>query len=140
MKIDVEGADRHILSALAPGRKPSFISVEEYGVECIDQMYKLGYSHFNIVPQNNKSAQIPPNPPAEGKYAPRVFSGVDSGLFGKELPGQWMPYSEARTYFITNIRAEDRTWRGGSNEWYDVHGTVMDTGSIRRIVNFMRGR
>jgi FkbM family methyltransferase len=108
MKIDVEGADKHILSQLKDEPDlPSFISVEEFGVASIDLLHEIGYQKFKVIQQRDKTEVVPPNPPAEGSFVPRTFGGTDSGLFGKELPGEWMSYSEARKYFTTNIRKED---------------------------------
>jgi FkbM family methyltransferase len=125
MKIDVEGADKHIISELtSTTERPPFISIEEYGVASIDALCELGYSKFKVVPQRDKSAMVPPNPPSEGTYVPRTFDGIDSGLFGKELAGEWMTYVEARKYFITNIRTEQSEYIGPEYEWHDVHAAL----------------
>jgi FkbM family methyltransferase len=125
MKIDVEGADRHVLSDLRnTGARPPFISVEEFGVACIDSLHDLGYPKFKVVPQRNKSAMVPPNPALEGSYVPRRFDGADSGLFGKELSGEWMEYGEAREYFTSHIRDERFEYVGPAKEWHDVHASL----------------
>jgi FkbM family methyltransferase len=122
MKIDVEGADRIILEQLrSEPAKPEFISVEEYGVAAIDDLRQLGYSLFYFSPQRDKSQAIPPLPPREGAYVAKRFSGVDSGLFGEEIPGPWLPYDEAVEEFTRSIRRRDHTWVGPQHEWYDVH-------------------
>lgn len=125
MKIDVEGADKHIISDLGNvSQLPKFISVEEYGVNCVDDLSRLGYSGFKIVPQRDKSLIIPPNPAREGKFVERHFDCRDSGLFGKELPGNWRDYDQARKYFVENIRDEEYTYMGPEYEWYDVHARL----------------
>jgi FkbM family methyltransferase len=122
MKIDVEGADKHILSDIKSATElPAFMSVEEFGVECIDLLHGLGYAYFKIVPQRDKLEMVPPNPSLEGAYVARIFDGTDSGLFGRELSGEWMLYEDARRYFVTHIRNEQHDYLGPENEWHDVH-------------------
>jgi len=125
MKIDVEGADKHIIAELdRAAERPRFVSVEEYGVGCLDALRGTGYSKFKIVPQRDKSIMVPPNPSSEGIYVPRTFDGTDSGLFGSELPGEWMAFAEAREIFLTRVRNEAFEYVGPEHEWHDVHATV----------------
>jgi FkbM family methyltransferase len=125
LKIDIEGADKHVLSELmAMTERPPFISVEEFGIGSIDLLHALGYPRFKVVPQRDKSGMLPPNPALEGTYVPRRFSGRDSGLFGKELAGEWMDYGEARAYFLTHIRDPQGRPVGPRPEWHDVHAAL----------------
>jgi FkbM family methyltransferase len=122
MKIDVEGADKIILHQLRPlAARPQFISVEEYGVDAIDDLRQLGYSQFYFSPQRDKSEMSPPQPPREGVYVEKRFCGLDSGLFGEEIPGPWLAYAEAVESFTSNIRRRDHSWVASPHEWYDVH-------------------
>jgi FkbM family methyltransferase len=123
MKIDVEGADKLILrDLLSLSGRPKFISAEEYGVDVIKDLARLGYERFQIVPQMGKIELAPPVPAREGSYTPRTFSGHDSGLFGKELPAsRWKGYDEAITEFLTSVRDERYVPTGVEGEWYDVH-------------------
>jgi len=124
MKIDVEGADKHILAEMKNLKnRPDFISVEEYGVETLKALRELGYERFTIVPQNDKSWCVPPKPAREGRYAAHHFDGQDSGLFGHELPFDWLPYQRACEQFCTTVRNEAGDYVGRENEWYDVHAT-----------------
>jgi hypothetical protein len=126
MKIDVEGADKIILEGLkSVPERPTFISVEEYGVKAIDDLLALGYRKFQIVAQRTKNPQSAPVPAREGNYTPADFSGLDSGVFGRELPeDQWKPYEEARRFFLTTVRDEQHMYRGPEHEWYDIHATI----------------
>lgn len=126
MKIDVEGADKIILEGLkAISALPTFISVEEYGVKAIDDLQGLGYRKFQIVPQRTKDQSSPPVPAREGNYVPASFNGLDSGVFGKELPeDQWKTYDETRHIFLTKVRDEQHIYRGPEHEWYDIHATI----------------
>jgi len=125
LKIDVEGADRHIVSEIkAMQALPTFVSVEEYGFDALDALYEAGYQMFYFSAQRDKKWAIPPNPSKEGTYSERVFDGYDSGLFGEELPGEWMVYKAAREYFLENIRNEKYEYLGPEHEWYDIHAKI----------------
>lgn len=128
MKIDVEGADRLILSDMRTlTARPAFVSVEEYGVLCIDDLHALGYDRFQIVPQSArlKAQYTPPMPAREGVYVPASFNGNDSGLFGHELPpDKWRSFADVRTDFLSGVRGEDHVYKGPEGEWFDVHATT----------------
>lgn len=122
MKVDVEGADKYIISDLAKfNKKPLFVSVEEYGKDAIETLHKAGYTKFYFAAQRDKKWAVPPNPPKEGTYCEKTFTGYDSGLFGLELPGEWMDYESAKTAFREKIRNDEYVYVGPENEWYDVH-------------------
>jgi FkbM family methyltransferase len=58
MKIDIEGADRIVLSDLQGiGVLPPFISVEEYGVAALDQLYRLAIHGLPLC-RNTRNACI----------------------------------------------------------------------------------
>lgn len=128
LKIDIEGADKIAVSTLSTSQvRPAFISVEEYGVNCVTDLHAVGYDRFKIVPQSNKSAMNPPpSPPLEGTYVERYFNGRDTGLFGLELPGDWLPFEDACQAFVSTVRDESGNWVGPQNEWYDVHATRLE--------------
>jgi FkbM family methyltransferase len=123
MKIDVEGADKIILNDMARlEARPQFMSAEEYGVDVIRDMSRLGYDQFQIIPQAGKCQSVPPIPAREGTYVQRRFSGHDSGLFGLELPhDKWMSYGKAEREFLTSVRDENYRHVGIEGQWYDVH-------------------
>jgi FkbM family methyltransferase len=122
MKIDIEGADRFVVDQLGTlAGLPDFVSIEEYGVAAIDGLAAAGFTRFQCLPQYNKTWAVPPDPAREGSFAPRVSTGYDSGLFGAELPGAWLPTAEARAHYLAAIRDETWTYRGPPNEWWDIH-------------------
>lgn len=126
LKIDVEGADKYIVADLASLEQlPTYVSVEEYGFMAIDDLHKAGYNHFYFSPQRDKKWAVPPMPPKEGQYFNKVFNGYDSGLFGEELPGEWMEYDRAVKYFIENIRNREHEYIGAEHEWYDIHAKIV---------------
>lgn len=125
MKIDIEGADKLALQSLAKTQgRPPFISVEEYGVAALDDLHRLGYSHMKIMGQRIKEWAKPPQPPREGRFVERISNGLDSGLFGLELPGEWLPYAQARDYYVNNIRRENFEYIGPEHEWWDIHAAM----------------
>lgn len=124
LKIDIEGADRHVLQALrAQPVRPDFVSVEEYGTQVIHDLAACGYTRFQAVTQANKAwATPPPDPAREGRLVHRQFDGRDSGLFGEELPsGAWMPGDVFLDHFARTVRAEDGTWQADPQDWLDIH-------------------
>lgn len=86
---------------------------------------------------------VPPNPPLEGKFVDYSFDAETSGLFGKELGGEWMDYDLLTFQYLLYFHEyRGRTWNHlirllnkhmklGLKEnrifskysWYDVHAT-----------------
>jgi FkbM family methyltransferase len=102
LKIDIEGADLICLEGLKQNaEKPRFVSIESEKRTWRALLYEfkllqtLGYSKFKIVDQAQISRQRPPAPPAEGRYVDHRFELGSSGLFGEELPGQWLTMRQA---------------------------------------------
>lgn len=96
MKIDIEGADLACLrTLLAFPDKPAYVSLESEKVDvgALEQEFALlealGYDRFKAVQQARPRIRVPPNPAREGKYVPHRFPAGSSGLFGRELPGEW---------------------------------------------------
>lgn len=124
LKIDIEGADRLVLAQLRQlPFLPRYISVEEYGLQALHDLAALGYSRFKLLPQGNKSWAVAPQPAREGQYAPRWSDGRDSGLFGAELPGDWLNLPAALHAFATGIRTAAGAYVGPEGEWWDIHAT-----------------
>jgi hypothetical protein len=98
MKVDIEGMDSVCLEGLlSVEEKPKYISVEASATSIKDtftQLHlldQLAYTRFKIVPQLNITEQRCPNPAREGIFVDHRFEGGSSGLFGKEVPGEWRP-------------------------------------------------
>jgi FkbM family methyltransferase len=105
LKIDIEGADRCVLDALAerPDR-PTFISCEVNDVSEIDAMIALGFSGYMLVEQS--------------QYI-KAGGAPTSGPFGDALPGAWTDGATARQQYVT---ARDRgDLRGPKWNWFDLH-------------------
>jgi FkbM family methyltransferase len=104
MKIDIEGFDYLCVSALVNRvDKPKYVSVEthawSYGetLKILNLLRAAGYNKFNIVSQAGVYKQACPNPPREGEYLDHRFPEQASGLFGRELPGQWLSAGETES-------------------------------------------
>jgi len=97
LKIDIEGADLLCLEDLASfDTRPKFISIESQ-MRSFDEffhqfamLWTLGYRRYKIVPQHKIMKQKCPLPAKEGKYVDHRFVLGSSGLFGRELPGEWL--------------------------------------------------
>lgn len=102
IKIDIEGADIEALKSLSNLKnKPSYISIESEKLEWNKlleefKVFKdLGYNKFKVIDQSTIEQQMLPNPPKEGDYIDFKFTFGSSGLFGNELPGEWINEEEA---------------------------------------------
>ena len=102
IKIDIEGADMMALKSLAGiNQRPKFISLESEKIswpgllEEFRVLTELGYSRFKIIDQSKISSQQCPYPSKEGDYIDYKFTTGSSGLFGDELPGEWLSLNDA---------------------------------------------
>ena len=101
-KIDIEGNDLDALRSLAGSPDvPRFISIESEKrswSRLLDEFRAfrdLGYCRYKIVDQSLVPLQTPPRPACEGEDCDHVFAEGSSGLFGEDLPGQWLSLFEA---------------------------------------------
>jgi FkbM family methyltransferase len=106
LKIDIEGSDVVALNSLRSlEEKPKFVSIESEKVSWekllkeFDIFLSCGYKKFKVVNQAFINYQQCPNPAREGVYVDHDFALDSSGLFGHELPGQWMDASQALEYY-----------------------------------------
>lgn len=153
MKVDIEGLDNVCISALVNQLdKPRYVSVETHAwsyaetLKLLTLLCAAGYNNFKIVPQIGVRNQICPKPAREGAYVDHRFPPDASGLFGKELPGSWLPLAEVKSQFrriylniwvlgphhgilrniIKNrdaIAALGRLFPG-ANDWFDIHAML----------------
>lgn len=101
LKVDIEGMDIIcIKSLLRVEGRPSYISIEsdklsfEKLIEELNLLKQLGYTSFKAVQQSGISKQKEPVPSKEGNQTAYHFKEGSSGLFGKDLPGQWKDYNQ----------------------------------------------
>ena len=154
VKIDIEGFDNLCLEQLvAASLRPEYLSVESSVTSMRQTIYQLqllermGYKWFKIVPQHLVSRQTCPSPAREGLFIDHAFEHHSSGLFGKELPGEWQTINDVKAeyrkihfaYRVVGphrglfrafpVPAVKRTlnhifWRGKGWSWYDTHATT----------------
>jgi len=106
LKIDIEGMDRVCLKSLLHfQQKPSYISIESEKVsfkeleEELGLFTKNGYDTFKIVNQQNIGNQKEPINSEEGRYINFEFKAGATGLFGKDLPKNWVNYTTAIQHY-----------------------------------------
>ena len=152
MKLDIEGMDRAALASLAESTiRPRYLSIEtSFSREPtfaaakadFDALAKLGYDRFKIVDQRVVHKQVPPDPPATGRYVPYRFVDGESGLFGEETSGRWLTTNQAlmafrrmiwskwiqvllyrrmRLYLYYNAIIYRLSGRYPNLGWYDIH-------------------
>jgi len=102
IKIDIEGADILALRSLSNLKeKPRFVSLESEKIswdrliEEFTILKQLGYTKFKLIDQSKIQDQECPYPAKEGNYINYKFEFGSSGLFGDELPGEWLSEEEA---------------------------------------------
>jgi FkbM family methyltransferase len=101
LKIDIEGSDLLCLHALDGfSERPRSISVEVsfYNhTQLIAIAKKLGYTGFQVISQESVKLQRQPVPAKEGKTIAYQFQRGCSGLFGLDLPDEWISAQKALT-------------------------------------------
>jgi len=81
--------------------RPKYISIESnktswHGLlQEFARLRALGYEKFKIVDQRTVTMQAAPIPALERNSTEHVFEYGSSGLFGNDLPGQWLSYDAA---------------------------------------------
>jgi len=103
LKADVQGAELHCLQALLESLdRPKCLSIASGAkvagtyMREIDLISRLGYRKFMVVRQDRTELQKCPFPAREGCYVDYTFKHGMSGLFGSELPGEWIDAKSAR--------------------------------------------
>ena len=102
LKIDIEGMDLICLKKLLNlTYRPAYISIESGKInftlikEEFEVLRKLGYQDFQIQQQETISSLKVPANSKEGKYIDYSFEMGASGLFGSDLPNEWLNGKQA---------------------------------------------
>lgn len=98
MKIDIEGADMVCVETLRRfTTRPDYLSIESDKTSLarirreIEVLVELGYDRFQAVEQSAiPRLQRPPRPAREGRDIDHTFEKGASGVFGRELDGEWL--------------------------------------------------
>ena len=136
MKIDIEGGDAMCIRQLKGRELPKYISAELLTfnnfenkntdpTEVITALLDVGYTKFKIVDQSLNHETKCPKPSKEGKYVDYEFDGYCSGLFGKELPGDWVDIEDILFQYIHYFYEKPNCIGESLNEegWFDLHAT-----------------
>lgn len=112
LKIDIEGADSHVLQCIEEfGERPRFISLESDKVNFsaliaeLDTLKRLGYSKFKVVQQAGIGRSLIRTTALDGTPVEHTFEIGASGPFGDDLPGRWLTYDEAIARYESVFRA-----------------------------------
>lgn len=118
LKIDIEGGDMTALHQLLDSKlTPQFLSVEDcrFGFEYIEVLYKIGYRRFKL---SNQSMV----PLMEDLLIHHHFHLGSSGMFGDELPGEWLTYESFLDIYERTVRSRESLIRiAAPNVWWDIH-------------------
>lgn len=157
MKIDIEGADMLSLGELARfDSKPDYVSIESSKTsldeidEELDLLESLGYDGFKAVQQGTIPGTRAPRPAREGKDIDYTLERDSSGLFGRELPGEWLDRQQIKSRyrrifmgyrifgndsFMRNNRFARKVWRRLQRllkrpipGWFDTHARHSSAG------------
>lgn len=150
VKIDIEGADMLCLKTLADyDVRPDYVSIESSKTSRADIAHELdilenmGYDAFKAVQQATIPGTAAPRPALEGMDIDYRMERDASGLFGRELAGDWRSRQQVEadyrwiflgyrvfgndTFMRTN-RFARKIWRGLQRlakrpipGWYDTH-------------------
>lgn len=126
IKCDIEESDWHVIRHLNRSNRPTYFSFElsrDY-TPSMEHLRKIGYSRFQVIEQKYNVFIRPPSPAREGRYVDVTFDRYSSGLFGRELQGDWRRYDHA----IKLIRRLDK--KTPRFLWADVHAGPPE--SLRR--------
>jgi FkbM family methyltransferase len=119
MKVDIEGGDLTVLRQLQGSPAvPQFLSVEEHRLEYFPLLWGLGYRGFKIIDQGVVQHL---------DYPGWRFAHGTSGPFGSETLGQWLPFGDAITDYMLNIRdCRDKELFDSTVHWFDIHATLRE--------------
>jgi FkbM family methyltransferase len=106
LKVDIEGYDMLPVRALHDFEaRPRFVSIEtsaqdgsaplEDAFDELAELWTLGYRGFQYVTQGNHANTVEPDPAREGRHSGVRMENTGSGLFGNDLPDEWITVTAA---------------------------------------------
>lgn len=121
IKIDIEGADMQAIKQLTETKElPKYLSVEDcrHGYVYLAAMKKLGYQKFQLSNQYDVGKSI-------DKKIMHKFKLGDSGKFGADLEGSWLPYLEFMQVYEATVRSPvDLKRKAPPHIWWDIHASL----------------
>ena len=123
LKIDVEGTDQVVLDQLCGGGMlPQYVSVEDcrFGFQFMETLASCGYDAFKLL---NQSTVCQMADPVTGQY----FPAGSSGPFGRDLPGEWLSYTDMVAFYSVTVRDHRGNRLAPRMQWWDIHCTHSGT-------------
>lgn len=121
LKIDIEGGDMIVLHQLLNSNPiPQFLSIEDcrFGFEYIELLRKIGYRRFKL----SNQAMVPL---MEDLTIGHRFHLGSSGMFGDELPGEWLDYESFLGLYEQTVRSrESLIKKAAPDVWWDIHCSI----------------
>lgn len=143
-KTDIESADIIFLRSIKSFPLPTYLSAEANTLSVLEQMYELGYRKFKLINQyygftlqiyleyyarfdiGNKNF-ICEGTPFTGKL-PTWLNEHNllewSGLFGTELPGEWLDFDEIKQMYTLVRKMTHELPAHIMTGWFDCHATT----------------
>ncbi len=124
LKIDIEGFERRALSTLDRQYAPQYLSFElnPDWEDILTILTALDYCEFKLVRQGKGFLPAPPLEPLEGTYVSADFTDSMSGLFGRELPGEWLDLPQIKGAIErVEQQSQENVARGLPDGWHDIH-------------------
>lgn len=116
VKIDVEGADKDVLSDLfKSGLRPPYLSAEAHAIEVFCHLVAAGYRRFKVVEGHYTHSPYYQNTALSWNATPldHRFAVHSSGPFGEDVPGSWMSADEIFGY----LAEEGLGWKDLHAAW-----------------------
>lgn len=142
LKIDIEGADRHCITALSREGLPAYVSIEAHKLEYLLILWNLGYRHFKVVDQTRHNSKWPllSNESGFSRSAKLAFSLADrirnkfaqtlrfkpgsSGPFAEATPGSWESIEDVAYTWLHHHRGYHSRGTLSRCGWYDFHAKL----------------
>ncbi len=139
LKVDIERADRHCLTALNSRDLPKYVSIEAHELEYLLNLWCLGYRHFKVIDQMRHNALTPVLSNEDilaraGKrafeYADRLYNKLSrnlrfprasSGPFGEDTPGEWQTFEDAAYNWLHIKKGYSNRGTLNLRSWHDFH-------------------
>lgn len=140
VKIDIEGFDHFVLTALDPSQLPQYISCEDSSTKNLEILYEKGYRKFKLINQARnfeafslKKEQNSILNYCQFKYNrlnmrlqkifPFKYPYSSSGPFGENSAGVWEDYETVKSYYQSFYIGENRTPINNLS-WFDIHASL----------------
>jgi FkbM family methyltransferase len=143
LKVDIEKADIHCLTALQASDLPVYLSVEAHRLDYLAILLTLGYSRFKVVDQTGHNRQRPfDNESMTGRlrglaewYRRRLHNRIgqlhsyapgSSGPFGEETAGVWADFESVAYDWLHFYHGRRKRGTLNMHGWFDFHASRID--------------